>query len=198
MNALRRPSAPLGAAFLAVGLALGALGCGEPPQGAQSAQPAGPLPIWEGRQRELFDDNLDPAAVGLSLDAGPSPRSDPFLRERAQTGDIVSRFKVQTVTLDSMGDLQQYHLNLLVGRPTLAEARLPDTSVELTIRTGAPAFAIVKSFDVRLRGQTFIGFVRKFQGVDGEPALHWHLSADTEAVAASVKDAVALRELTGS
>lgn len=188
---------PLAAALLAAGLALGGPGCGEPPSGAHSAQPTGPLPVWEGHQREVFDDNLDPAAVGLSMDA-PSPRTDPFLRERSQTGDIVARFKVQTVTLDSMGDSEHYHLGLLVGRPTLVEPRMPDSSIELAIRTGAPAFAVVKSFDARLRGKTFIGFVRKFQGADGEPELHWHLSADTEAVAASVKEAVALRELSGS
>lgn len=195
MSVLPRRSFAL--ACLMGSLALVTLACGETTPLAQAPGPAGPLPAWEGRQRELFDDIIDPSALGLTLDT-PSPRSDPFLRERAQTGDFVARFKVQTVTLDSMGAQEHYHLHLLVGRPAFAEPKYPDASVEIEIRTKDPAFGLVKAFDARLRGKTFIGFIRKFQGADGEPAVHFHLSADTEAVASSVKEAVALRELAGS
>src|SRR5262249_53710104 len=82
-------------------LSLGAPGC-EQGSPAHSASGSG-LPRWEERSRQVFDDNIDPAAVGLSME-GPSPRADAFLRERAQTADVVARVRVQTVTVDSVGD----------------------------------------------------------------------------------------------
>ncbi|MFO0760589.1 MAG: cobalamin ABC transporter substrate-binding protein [Byssovorax sp.] len=174
-------------------------GCGgEPTPGAQTPGPAGPLPVWEGRGAQLFDDTIDPAAVGLSLDGPTGGRSDPNLRDRAKEADIVARVKVQTVTLDTMGEQEHYHLNLLIGRPAFAQPRIPDSAVEIEIRTKDPAFGLVKSFDARLRDKTFIGFLRRFQGADGEAHVHFHLSADTESVAAAVKEAVALQELSGT
>jgi len=55
-----------------------------------------------------------------------------------------------------------------------------------------------KAFDARLRGHTFIGFIRRFGADDGDAELHWHLSPDTAEVAAAVKESVVLRELSGS
>jgi hypothetical protein len=185
------------AAVLALGLAglSGLTGACEPSQPAREGS-AG-LPKWEGRAREVFDDNIDPAAVGLSLD-GPSPRSDAHLRERAQTADVVARVRVQTVTVDSIGEAQTYHLGIQVGIPTLTPAKVPDRSFELSIKPQSAAFGIAKSFDARLRGQTFIGFVKRYGTDDGEVAVHWHLAPDTAEVAAAVKEAVALREISGS
>src|SRR5262245_44382990 len=155
------------------------------------------LPLWQGRVREVFDDNIDPAAVGLSME-GPSPRSDAFLRERAQTADIVARVKVSTVTVDSVGDDHTYHLGIQVGVPTLAKAKIPDRTLELVIRQNGRAFGVARAFDARLRGMTFIVFVMRFAGEDGEQELHWHLSPDTAEVAGAVKEAVALAEASGS
>ena len=129
---------------------------------------------------------------------GPSPRSDPFLRERAQTSDVVARVRVQTVTVDSVGDQSTYHLGIQVGVPTLTQAKVPDRTLELSIKPQSGAFGIAKAFDSRLRGQTFVGFVRRFATDDGEVELHWHLSADTAEVVSAVKEAVALQEISGS
>jgi hypothetical protein len=176
-------------------LALPAAGC-EPAQPAKAAVVVG-LPRWEGRAREIFDDNIDPASVGLTMD-GPSPRSDAHLRERAQTADVVARVRVQTVTVDSMGEQQTWHLGIQVGVPTLTTAKVPDRTFELSIKPASGAFGIAKAFDSRLRGQTFVGFVRRFAAEDGEIEIHWHLAADTAEVVAAVKEAVALREISGS
>ena len=111
-------------------------GC-EPGQPAQAGADAG-LPRWEGHAVELFDDNIDPAAVGLSLE-GPSPRSDAHLRERAQTADVVARVRVQTVTVDSIAGDQTYHLGVQVGVPTLTQAKVPDRSFELSIKPASGA-----------------------------------------------------------
>jgi hypothetical protein len=182
-------------AALAAGLVAGSAAC-EPGQPARGA-PAPALVRWEGHAREVFDDNIDPAAVGLSLD-GPSPRSDAHLRERAQTADVVARVRVQTVTVDSAGEQQTFHLGIQVGVPTLAEARLPDRTFELSIKSTSGAFGIARSFDSRLRGQTFVGFIKRYGTDDGEQVVHWHLAPDTAEVVAAVKEAVALREISGS
>src|ERR1700733_10243148 len=88
--------------LLGAALALGAAGC-DPAQPARAGdvRPGAGVPKWDARARLLFAHNTHPAAVGLSME-GPSPGSDPFLRERAQTSDLVARVRVQTVTVDSV------------------------------------------------------------------------------------------------
>ena len=198
------PWAPLsgGLRSAAAALIAGALlslvsvaGCGDATPGAKAPEGAN-LPRWEGHARELFDDNIDPASVGLSME-GSSPRSDPFLRERAQTADVTARVRIQTVTVDSVGEQKTYHLGVQVGFPTLAIPKVQDKSFELSIKSTSSAFGIAKAFDARLRGSTFIGFVGRFQGEDGEVEVHFHLAPDTADVAAAVKEAVALQELNG-
>ncbi len=178
--------------------AVGAAGCGDAAQQPVRAPgaPAG-VPKWDARAKMIFDDNIDPAAVGLSME-GPSPRSDPFLRERAQTADVVARVRVNTVTVDSIGEQSTYHLGIQVGVPTLTQAKLPDRAFELSIKPTSGAFGIAKAFDNRLRGQTFVAFVRRYVSDDGDVELHWHLSADTAEVVSAVKEAVVLREISGS
>jgi hypothetical protein len=182
----------LAALGLAGGLAGGTAGCG-PDEPAKSASTAG-LPRWEGHALQVFDDNIEPAAVGLSLD-GPGPRGDAHLRERAQTADVVARVKVMTVTVDSAGEQQTYHLGVRVGIPTLAEAKVSDLNFELSIKHGSGAYGIARSFDARLRERTFVGFIKRYGTDDGETVVHWHLAPDTAEVVAAVKEAVALREL---
>jgi hypothetical protein len=185
---------PLAIAALALA-SLPLMGC-EQTVPAKQGNASG-LPRWEGHAREVFDDNIDPSAVGLSMD-GPSPRNDAHLRERAQTADVVARVRVQTVTVDSVGEQQTYHLGIQVGIPTLTQAKVPDRTFELAIRPSSGAFGIAKAFDARLRGQTFVGFVRRFSNEDGDTEVHWHLAPDTAEVVAAVKEAVALREISGS
>jgi len=187
---------PTAALLLAGCLTAGLSGCDSTPSPTSPAAVAG-LPRWEGHAQQVFDDNIDPAAVGLSME-GASPRTDPFLRERSQTGEVVARLRVQTVTVDSVGDQVTYHLGVQVGVPTLTEAKLPDRTFELSIKSSSQAFGIAKAFDARLRGATFIGFLHRFASEGGEAEVHWHLSPDTAEVATAVKDAVALRELSGS
>jgi hypothetical protein len=136
----------------------------------------------------VFDDNIDADAVGLSME-GPAPMSDAFLRERAQTAESVLRLRVRTVTVDSVGDKQTYHLGLEAEKPPLAGSGPPDTALEISVGPTAPAFSVTKAFDARLRGHAFIGFVRHFAGDPGEPELHWHLSANNADVAAAVQAA---------
>src|SRR5580658_9425561 len=151
----------LPAAVLALGGLGGVAGVACAPAEPAKGQPAAAFPPWEGHSREVFDDNIDPAAVGLSLD-GPSPRADSHLRERAQTADVVARVRVQTVTVGSSGEVQTYHLGIQVVAPPLTEPRVPDRSFELSIKSASGAFRIARSFDDRLRGLGLVGFVKRF------------------------------------
>lgn len=181
----------LAAAFLVATAA----SCGGSQSGA--ADGAAGLPPWEGEVQRAFSDDIDPAAVGLSL-GGPSPRADGFLRHRAQTADIVARVRVQTVTVDRVGEAITYHLGIQVGYPALTEPRIPQRTFELRIGPDSPGYAVAKAFDTRLSGMTFVGFIKEFVGEDGQPEIHWHLSPDTAEVAAAVREAVALQEMAGS
>jgi hypothetical protein len=156
------------------------------------------LPLWVGHAQKVFSDDIDPSALGLLLEGRASPRSDPFLRERAQTAEIVARVKVQTVTADSVGDSTTFHIGLLVGVPQLAKPRLDDLQIEVLIRASSPSYSVAKQFDASLQGRTFIGFFHRFASGEGEHLLHFYLAPDTPEVAAAVKEAVALGEFTGS
>ena len=164
------------------------LGCGH-----SSAQPAiapsdeGKLDPWQGPLGSLFDDSMHPAAVGLSLEGGKA-QDDPLLKSRAAAADLVARVAVTDVTSSEVGAKVIYHLTLTVKDPTLMASRIKERTLDLVVRQSSPAFGIVSSLDNALRNKPFIGFFRRFAGERG-PELHWHLTADTEPVAAVVNTA---------
>ena len=192
-----RASGLLGASLCGAALALLPAGCGDPPLEAQTPSAQGLSP-WADRARVVFDDNIDPAAVGYTMDA-PSARADRYLRERAQTAELVARLRVQTVTIDTVGDENTYHLGVQVGSPTLApNPKIAERTLELTFKPNSPAFGIAKALDQRMQGVTFIGFVSRFASPDGsEVELHWHMCPDTQDVADAVKEAEALAAAQG-
>jgi hypothetical protein len=101
--------------------------------------------------------------------------------------------RISTVTVDTIADgAKRVHVGVEVATPTLAKPRIEDKSFELSL--GAGSSVLPTGFESRLRGRTFIGFVRRYGSEEGEPVVHWHLSANSPEVAAAVKDAVALQE----
>ena len=192
----RSTPSPLALALvLAVAASAGLAGCGG--GGARDAVDASwlDLPRWEGPFLSLYDDLIDPSAVGLSME-GAAPEGDRLLRSRAQNADLVARLRVQTVTRDSVGARTTYTLNLQVGTPTLMVPKIDDTTIELVVTNDSPAFNLVRSLDSQLRGKIFIGFVSRFIGPDG-PELHWHLTADTPEVAQVIQQLAVLDEVAG-
>ena len=174
-------------------VAASAPACGD---GTESRSPqALGLGPWDDHARYVFDDNIEPAAVGFTMEAPPA-RADRFLRERAQTAELVARLQVRTVTIDTIGDESTYHLGVQVLPPVLVpDPKIKDTKLELVIRPTSPAHGIAKALDQRMQNVTFIGFVHRYASLDGtETELHWHLSPDTPEVADAVKEAVALAE----
>ncbi|HVK71151.1 MAG TPA: cobalamin ABC transporter substrate-binding protein [Polyangium sp.] len=183
---------------VAFGAALGGLvsGCGA--VSVQGDPNVAAHPPWLGHDRELFDDVVDAAALGLGADVS-NAQKDPLLKERARGSELVSRVRVSTVTVESLDQVRTYHLVLQVVPPAFGTPAIEQTAFELVIGPAAPSYGVAQAFDMRLRGASFIGFLRRFAGEGDEPSkLHWHLSPDTAEVAAAVTDALALAELSGS
>jgi hypothetical protein len=186
---MRRSSMAVLAAAVVV-CASGAVGCG-PMTGPDA--PSRPLPAYAGRAADLFDDALDPAAVGMDFDKGYSPKSDPLLRERAQVSDVVLRVKVSTVTGKTDGPETSYQLGLHTVEK-MAGTQPPPIDFTVSITKASESHGIMKNFEGRLVGYPFVAFVREFVRPDGDREVHFHLSPDTKDVKSAVGNAVILGE----
>lgn len=182
---------PLRPVFLAVGLAVAALGCGG---GRDANAPSRPLPTYAGRAAELFDDAIEPAAVGLDFDRSYVPKADPLLRERTQLGDAVLRVRVSTVTAKNDGPAPIYQIGLQTVEKLSGE-HPPATSFTVQIDKSSESHGIMKNFESRLVSYAFVAFVREFVRADGDHDIHFHLAPDSKEVRAAVVDAVALSGL---
>jgi len=174
---------------LLLGLIGLAASCGDGP-GAND--PSRTVASYQGRQADLFDDSIDPAAVGLDFDKGYAPRLDKSLRERAQVGDAVLRVRVATVTAKTDGPESSYQLGLHTVEK-LTGKNAPPTDFTLNIDKQSESHGILKNFESRLVGYAFIAFVREFSHGE-ERSVHFHLAPDTKEVKTAVGDAVLLGE----
>ncbi len=162
-------------------------------EGPVSAKSLG-LPNWVGNSKDLFDDQIDPASLGLV--PPKTARKDQTLWARSQEAEIVGRVRVQTVTVDSRGGDATYHLGLRFADQLLAPTNLEARDFEVTIEPRDPSYGLVKALDTGLQGRTFVGFVKRFAGVDDQVDVHFYLAPDSAEVAAAVQEAVAIKEVT--
>lgn len=172
------------------GIACSAAACG--PINGPTA-PARPLPAYAGRAAELFDDTIEPAAVGMDFDKGYTPRADPTLRERAQVSDAILRVKVTTVTGKTDGSSPSYQIGLHTVEK-MGGSNAPPTDFTVALNKASESHGIMKNFEGRLVGYPFIAFVREFVRADGDHEVHFHLAPDTKEVRTAVGDAVILGE----
>jgi hypothetical protein len=151
------------------------------------------LTAWKGELRDLFDDSIHPAAVGMSMDA-PPPAADPKLRMRTQAADLVAQLQVRSITSPSAGARTSYFLTLQVTHPTLMPDKLREDAVDIAIRQETTSFQPVHALGQSLRGHKFIGFMRRFRGEEG-PELHWHLTADAADVVQVIREVALLEKM---
>lgn len=177
----------LGRVMVVVGVAM-ALGCG--PSGPD---PNRPVATYSGRAADLFDDSIDPAAVGLDFDKGYAPKLDKALKERAVQGDAVLRVRVSTVTAKTDGPDAVYQIGMHTVEK-IAGKNPPPTDFTLTIDKNSESYGILKNFESRLVGYAFVAFVREFAHPGGDRELHFHLAPDTKEVKGAVSDALVLGE----
>ncbi len=195
-NPLCGPVVPrsVAARLVASTLLFGALaftGC-EPAPGVKVA--GRPLPAYAGHSAEIFDDVIEPAAVGISLDVRPDPHTDKPLRERAQLADAVLRARVTTVTARPDDRGTGYILGVKTVQ-MLSGHFPPGETFEVTVASTNPTTGIIKAMEGQIVGKSFIGFVRAFVRPDGDQELHFHLAADTKDELGAVQDAIALAGL---
>jgi hypothetical protein len=165
--------------------------CGGSTNSSDTARPVTP---YSGRQADLFDDTIEPAAVGLDFDKGYVPRADKILRERAQVGDAVLRVRVLTVTAKTDGPDHAYQLGLHTLEK-LAGKNPPPDDFTVQINRASESHGIMKNFESRLVGYAFVAFVREFAHPSGDREVHFHLAPDTKEVKAAVGDAMLLSEV---
>jgi hypothetical protein len=192
LEALRSRTGRRGLTVLVVAVALALVGgCGGG-QGADS--PSRAVAPYSGRQADLFDDTIEPAAVGLDFDKGYAPRVDKVLRERTQVGDAVLRVRVATVTAKKDGPDATYQLGLHTVEK-LAGNHAPAGDFTVQIGKTSEAHGIMKNFESRLVGYPFVAFIREFATPSGDREVHFHLAPDTKEVKMAVSDATLLGEL---
>jgi hypothetical protein len=180
-----------GALAVSVGaVAVGAGGCGPMTAGGGKSRP---LPAYAGRAADLFDDSIDPAAVGMDFAKGYTAKADPLLRERAQVSDAVVRVKIATVTGKKDGPEANYQLGLHIVEKVTG-ANPPPADFTVAVSKSSESHGILKNFEGRLVGYPFVAFVREFVRPDGDHEVHFHLAPDTKEVKSAVADAVVLGE----
>jgi hypothetical protein len=184
---------PFGAAALLTALVLGgtSAACGN---SRDANDPSRVVTTYSGHLADLFDDGIEPAAVGLDLDKGYSPRLDKMLRERAQTGDAVVRVRVSTLTAKTDGPDAIFQIGLHTVEKLVGENPPPgDFTVQIT--RASQSHGIMKNFESRLVGYAFVAFVREFKEPNGDREFHFHLAPDTKEVKTAVSDAMLMSEL---
>lgn len=172
-------------------VALGLTACGGANQ-TPAASPSVKLTAYNREQATVFDDSIDPAAVGLSLDAAASA-ADPLLKRRTEDADFVVRARVSTVTLHDDGVTEHYELRA-VSSERLAGRDPGAAPIVLPFLEHNPSAGIIKGMQQRLSGKTFIIFVREFASKSG-PEVHFHIAPNDPEVVRAVKTAATLEEL---
>ena len=156
--------------------------------------PSARLASYAGPTTALFDDGIEPEAVGYSLDPSPAPESDTLLRARTQQADCVLRVLVVTVTSKHEDVGVHWRLGLRT-LDRLAGERCPAHEFSLEVADGAPGSSILRTFDGRLVGVNLVAFVREFRGAGGEPSFHFHMAPEDKEELKAVRVAAVLGEV---
>jgi hypothetical protein len=164
------------------------LGCAGSASGANR-----PLPSYAGHSVELFDDAVEPKAVGFDLEVRADPRGDALLRERAQLSDASLRIRVTTLTAKHDGPDTFYQLGVRTVE-NLGGPFPPDSDFTLTMGPKSASVGIVRNLEDAIVGKAFVAFVRAFVLPDGDHELHFHLAPDTKSEVAAVREAMVKSE----
>lgn len=153
------------------------------------------LPPYTGHGAELFDDSIEARAVGYDLQQALEPKADLGLRERTRIGDAVLRVRVLTVTSRNEDNGRSWQLGLRTIE-RLAGSNPPDTDFTIEVGDTDPAAGVLRTFEIRLVGMTFVAFVREFaRDAGSDPELHFHIDRDGKEQVDAVKSAVLLQEV---
>jgi hypothetical protein len=156
------------------------------------------LPAYGGHAADLFDDAIEPTAIGYPSEPGISPLRDNLLRERTQVGDAVVRARVTTVTTKHEDRGRTYQLGFHTLEHLAGSGPL-DADFTLRVDGTDPAAGIVTAYETRLIGSTFLVFVREFARPDSPIESDWrfHIARDQKDELEAVHSAVLLEPQGG-
>lgn len=163
--------------------------------GCGSTRMSRPLPTYAGAPASLFDDSVEPAAIGLDFDRSYEPMKDPQFRERLHQADGVLRVKVSTVSSRSGSEDDPRFTFRIEPLEPLHGKFPPEAPFEVAISPRSSTIGVFKHLEHKLVGSTFIAFTKDFRPPGGELETHLHLAPDTPAAKKAVSDLVALDAL---
>jgi hypothetical protein len=158
--------------------------------------PARGLPPYVGRAVALFDDAIDPQAVGYGLESTLPPAGVSLVRERTRVGDCVLRVRVVTITSRREDAGPSWRIGVHTME-RLAGDRPPAADFNLQVDSSGPGAGILRTFDSRLIGVTLVAFLREFVGTDESAGgkLHFHLAREGTEELQAVRIAALLGEV---
>lgn len=172
-------------------LTVGSAGCG-PARSANEIQ-IDKLPEYTGAAAKLFNDSIEPSALGLSLEK-VTFKNDAHFRERVQQADVVSEVEITTVTVGKTDEKSVYFLQF-EPQQGYTKLGLASDMLELRVADGEGAYPLINMIQARARGRKLIGMWKRFR--EGNAAtLHWYFAPDNEDTVSATKEALTLRELT--
>ena len=174
--------------LLAVALGSLAFACGAPQNPRLAA--LSKLPVYEGKDAQLFDDTIEPAAFGMSMDR-PHFRGDAKFRARAQAAGSLAQMKVTTVTIDKLDEKATYHL-VLKRADRLGGA--DEDGLEIVVKEGAPGYSVIAQVKARARDKTVVAMWKHFR-VGDEDVIHYYFAPDDQETVMAAKEAMALQEV---
>ncbi|MGH7271717.1 MAG: hypothetical protein ACREJ3_14900, partial [Polyangiaceae bacterium] len=180
-----------GRGLVTVALALLGAPCVSCGGASANAQPKAPS-LWPytGDAAQLFDDGIDPEALGYGTEPWDGATHEKQLRERTQVGDAVLRVRVLSVTSqgDDSGNGWQIALHTL---EKIVGERPPPGDFTLHVSSTGTAAKAMRSLAGHLVGATVIAFVEDFARGDGAAGgeLHFHLAKDNAAEVLAVQQA---------
>ena len=146
--------------------------------------PSSGLPVYQGREVELFDDGLGAQLVGMNLEPGASPKEHALLRDRTREGDCVVRARVVTVASGEDESGPRWFISFHTTERLAGERDLPD---DFTLRMDArsPGAGAIRTLERQLVGAQLVAFLREFAPAEGggngsAGELHFHLGGDAK------------------
>jgi hypothetical protein len=144
------------------------------------------LQPYAGRATALFDDDIEPGALGYTLGGGTRPEEAGLLRERTRVGDRVVRARVVTVTSSDTGEAPTLRIGLHSVEDLVGFGE-PGHDFTLDVAGSARGARVLRDSQSRLVGLTVIAFVRTFADHGDETQVHFHLARDDEDEANAVR-----------
>lgn len=168
-----------------------AAGCGPQTRGPAQIQ-IDTLPLHKDHLATLFDDSIEPAAMGLNMEK-VILKIDPKFRDRVREADVLAAVKVTTVTVGKIEERSIIHIQFSteqVFSPSAPEAE----HLELRIPEGTQAYGVMQAVQNKARNRSLVGAWKRFRS-GNEAVIHFYFAPNDADTIAAIKEIQALREI---